>query len=220
MVILLDYDGTICHSAPAIIYSWQNAFIKYGIAPPSTEQIMDNLRKGLTLENTINILHPHAADLSDENRKEFAETYRSIYLESGENFSLLFDGVIETLSLLKNKGHKICVVSNKTTNSILNSLNRFELNAYFDLILGTTNKEINFTYLPKPHRDIFDKIIRPQFPTETDFIMIGDTPADIAFGKNCEIRTCWAAFGYGDREKIMDLKPDFVANNFSEIATY
>jgi phosphoglycolate phosphatase len=42
-----------------------------------------------------------------------------------------------------------------------------------------------------------------------DYIMVGDTEADLCFARDVGIMSCWASYGYGDRDGCRALAPDY-----------
>jgi phosphoglycolate phosphatase len=53
--------------------------------------------------------------------------------------------------------------------------------------------------------------------TASEFLMIGDTSADIAFARAVGIKSCWASYGYGDRETCRALAPDYEIASISDL---
>ena len=49
-------------------------------------------------------------------------------------------------------------------------------------------------------------------------IIVGDMAIDVMTGKNSSIKTCWVTYGFGAREEVMPLKPDYVIDNISDLA--
>ena len=52
----------------------------------------------------------------------------------------------------------------------------------------------------KPSPWFFDQLIAPVYPKlkPPDFLMVGDTSADIGFARACGIPVAWARYGYGN----------------------
>jgi len=69
----------------------------------------------------------------------------------------------------------------------------------------------------KPHPEPILKALRILGVTAEEAVMVGDTRADIAAGKNAGVRTVAALYGFGG-EKLLDHKPDFAIRNLKEFA--
>ena len=50
-----------------------------------------------------------------------------------------------------------------------------------------------------------------------DFVMVGDTAADIGFAQAAGIASCWVSYGYGDADTCRSMKPDFVVDTLSDL---
>lgn len=77
------------------------------------------------------------------------------------------------------------------------------------LVVGENNQAIRKPDPMLPY-SIIQRLIGGIRNTET--LVIGDTITDLLFAKNSKLDSCWASYGYGNREE-----PTFIINDISEL---
>ncbi len=211
-VYLLDFDGTIAATRPAGIAGLTRTLAERGI-DVSESRMAAVIGTGVPLEVTLATLAPH---LTDADIADCATRYRALYTEIDREMTALYDGVHETLAGLKRHGGEIVVLSNKSRAALENTLARFDMQDVASAVIAADPG------LPvKPDPEVFHQRVRPLFPglAPSDFLMVGDTAADIAFAQAAGIASCWVSYGYGDADRCLAMKPDFVAHALAELLT-
>lgn len=210
-LLLLDYDGTLCDTKPAIIHSAQETCRFFGIEVPSNEQISELITGGMRIVDAFAVL----AKDQVLDAPQWLDKYREIYRNEGDAQAELYGGVEDTLRHLAQQNVSLVVLSNKGVAAVEQSLRRFGLEELMTLIIGDGS-------LPKlkPHRMPYDEIIRQRFPdiAPQNILMVGDTILDISFGNNCGIHSCWASYGYGNPADIHSLNPHHTITAFGELS--
>jgi phosphoglycolate phosphatase-like HAD superfamily hydrolase len=215
---LFDYDGTICHSQPAISYSLRAMFSEKGMEPPTDTASKAAIGSGKGLAGVISLLLPPGYSAEATEMQEMITMYRRNYIAEGARYVTFFDGVEAVFQSLRSTGAKVIIASNKNYKAIYESLVAHQLLDLVDLVIGegvlpTTKWKM------KPDTAIYDSLITSKFPdiSKHKSLMIGDTPVDIQFAHNCRLDACWAAFGYGQSEDILPLAPLHTVNSLEEI---
>jgi phosphoglycolate phosphatase len=214
-LLIFDFDGTLCDTRVAIAHCLERALGKYGRPIPAREQTANIVSKGLSLPETIILLDPGLRSQNDA-VSEMVDAYRSFYRSEGDALVKVFPGANVLLQRVHELGTKCIVVSNKGTEAIHRSLNRFELTPFIDLVLGD---EPEVPIKPDPAM-LTDRIV-PNFRqiAKARMLMIGDTEMDIKFAHAGEIACCWAAYGFGDRQRCTALSPEYTIENIEELGT-
>lgn len=209
-LLLLDYDGTLCDTKPAIVHSAVEACRFFGMKAPSPEVIETAIAAGMKIMDAVSLLTP--SPLPDA--PQWLAKYREIYHREGDAQAQLFPGVEETLHGLARHKLPMAILSNKGVEAVKYSLQRFGLEELMSLIIG----DGTIARL-KPHRAPYDEIISRQFPgiAPENILMVGDTVLDIEFSHNCGIHACWASYGYGNPYDIEPLKPKHIITSFLEV---
>jgi phosphoglycolate phosphatase len=212
-LLIFDFDGTLCDTRVAIAHCLERALSKYGRPIPPLGHTASIVSRGLSLPETIALLEPGLRSQSDD-VSEMVSAYRSFYRSDGDTLVKVFPGAKAVLQRAHELGTKCIVVSNKGTEAIHRSLDRFKLTPFIDLVLG---EEPGIPIKPDPAL-LTDRIV-PNFPqiAQARMLMIGDTEVDIRFAHAGEIACCWAAYGFGDRQHCMALSPEYIIENIQEL---
>lgn len=206
---LFDYDGTLCSTHPTINQAIKETFIKYKLDIPDEKARQLAISSGITIQETIALIHPEGKALPVEYLSEMVTSYRSIYAELDKEYTTLFEGAEATLSGLKSQGKTIVVLSNKGFQAVTNSLKFFNLEKYTDLLLAEGSPAM-LNQKMKPNSSAYHHVIKKHFHIKSDdqVLMTGDTQSDILFAKKSGIKSCWASYGYGDQQACRRLHPD------------
>ena len=121
--LLLDFDGTVCATAPAIRFSLETAFSELCVDVPDPRRIEIAIGSGLTLLETIQFLHP-SSNIPREESLRLERRYREVYSSEGCQYEVLFSGAEETLEECARHA-KIVVLSNKGLKAIEAAIDRF-----------------------------------------------------------------------------------------------
>ncbi|WP_408874011.1 HAD family hydrolase [Gluconobacter roseus] len=212
-ILLLDYDGTLAETQPAILRSLREAFGASGIAAPSPDVLKQELTRGGTLQTLFQAIVP---DSDEHDAAAFVRYYRAFYPAADEEETVLFDGVVETLSALKEQGKILAILSNKHAPTVCASIARFGLTSFFT---GVIASEPHFPHKPDPR--VMNERILPLFPKQprSSFLMVGDTAADLQFARNTGVASCWASYGHGSSSQCEALKPEIRIDSFGDLLT-
>jgi phosphoglycolate phosphatase-like HAD superfamily hydrolase len=215
---LFDYDGTICNTLPTMNFALAQTFAAYQVKVPDERERLKAISAGLTLHDTIRLLHPDAAQLNEPEVDAMIKTYRQLYLDADEQLTVLFDGTRAVFNHLNRLGKKIVVLSNKGIAAVERSLQFHGLFNLADMIVAEgILPELKLKAKPDPM--MYEAVISRQFniTNNQEVLMTGDTHADILFAKNCGLTSCWAAYGYGKRSACEALLPDYTIQQISEL---
>lgn len=144
----------------------------------------------------------------DELSVEFIKNYQPRSM-----FDELHEGVLETLSSLKNKGIKNIILSASQTDNLIEQTNHFGLSSYFDYIVGTDN----IKGLGKIDAGL--NLINSLKEEKTAFIYVGDTIHDYEVAKALGIDVVLYTKGH-QSESRLKLKTEAIIHNISDIMDY
>ncbi|AHK70586.1 phosphoglycolate phosphatase [Gluconobacter oxydans] len=214
-ILLLDYDGTLAETQPAILRSLKEAFDAVGVTAPSADVLKQELTRGGTLQTLFQAIAPKS---DERDAASFVRHYRAFYPAADEEETVLFDGVVETLAALKEQGKTLAILSNKHAPTVHASMARFGLEPFFS---GVVASEPNFPHKPDPR--VMEERVLPLFPDlpRSAFLMVGDTVADLQFARNAGIASCWASYGHGSSQQCaaLGLGPDLRIDAFADLPT-
>jgi len=202
--VLFDLDGTLVNSNEIIIESFRQTFkhfqpnINY-----SRKQLIEMI--GPPLKETFKIVSEDKEIII-----KMIDFYRTFYQKHEFNYIKLYDNVIETLEILKNKNINLGIVTTKFKESAMPSIIHFGIDKYIN----------NFAFLGsvpehKPNPEPIFYVLN-QFDNVDHAMMVGDNPSDIIAGKNAKIFTCGIEWSLV-KEKLIEAKPDFWVKDYLEI---
>lgn len=121
----------------------------------------------------------------------------------------LYEGALELLEYLKNRGYSLVFISNCNTYYKELHKSHFNLGRYFDRMIGSQE----YDYIPKS--EILKKIKDDYQP---DMCIIGDREHDIQAGYENGIKTIGCLYGYGTEEELA--KADIKIRNLYELKKF
>lgn len=216
---LFDYDGTLCHTQDTISHAMEATFLEYQLDVPDIQVRLQAIGSGMTIHDALISMHPEGKKLPEACLDAMVKSYRTIYGEFDVQYTVLFDGANELLESLKTAGKTIVVLSNKGFQTVANSLKYFGLDHFTDLVIAEgSNAALKLKMKPDPASYV--SVIKEQFEIRDDskVLMIGDTYSDMLFAKNSGIKSCFAAYGYGDSDLCLSLKPNFIIDELQDMA--
>lgn len=140
--------------------------------------------------------------------KKLSKRYEEIIGQQGQHF----DGAVELLDTLKEKGYKLYAATNGLTNIQTNRLNHSEITKYFDDIF--ISEQVGFQ---KPDIRFFEAVAAsiPGF-NKDEALMIGDNLfADIGGAQKFGIDTVW--FNIKQKEKNCDVVATYTVTDFTTL---
>lgn len=146
-------------------------------------------------------------DLEVDRFEDLAIVYNKMYMEKAINCKL-YDGVIETLKILKNMGIFLICLSSSEINNLKIQLTQYDILKYFNAILGTSNveggskKEIGYSYITRSN-------INPQ-----DILVIGDSLHDVEVANMIGADACLFTKGHQHEDSFVGYK---TIDSFKEI---
>jgi phosphoglycolate phosphatase len=205
---IIDFDGTLCDTRPAISRSLQELFQQAGRSIPDGIDILSLIGNGHTIQETLLIL-----GVADRLIPEWVSAYRLLYAQH-EHLARLFDGVADTLRILQSKGYRLLLLSNKGRLGVESSVQALDIDRFFDLILAEEPGQPG-----KPDPSVFTQRIAPVFPNllPSECIMVGDTRTDLQFAQAIGSLACFAAYGYGHKDACRAVGYDFRLERFADI---
>jgi len=203
-LVILDYDGTIVDSLPSITHATRRTFAVRGLPEPSEDDVRRALHDGRGLEFYLRRLNP---TLTEAETESWITEWRAIYAAEAHGLTSPFPGAVEALQRLREEGMILAVMSNKNEPALRASLERLGLCALFVCIVGQLPGRPK-----KPDPFAYRELIAPALPDHDParMLMVGDSEADLLFGRAIGARTCFASYGYGDPAQCKGLADEVI----------
>lgn len=200
--ILFDFDGTLIDSEPAILYSYEELFRRYGKIEDFTPEKRIKV-VGPSIDSAIAEMFPN------ENTEQLVDEYRAIQSEHVQHLVQVMPHTVEVLKILK-KNYKLGIVSSRRRDSVIHILNILELKDYFDDLIGYDDVKKE-----KPDPEGVLTIIKRM--NLKDAIYIGDSVVDILAGQNANIKTVAYLSKMEKKEGLIKSQPTYLIDDLFEL---
>ena len=207
-LIIFDFDGTLGDTRRNIVTTMQMTIAELHLPNRSEEECAATI--GLPLAGCFKTLFP---DIQDELIPLCAETYRKFFNENLKTIQPeAFPGVLETLSILHQKGFTLTIASSRSRNSLTELTRNMGIADYVSYLLGADDvKEAK----PKPEPVL--KTLAEMHYDASETLVVGDMAVDIQMGANAGAKTCGVTWGNGTRDELVQAGADYIIDNMKEL---
>ncbi len=185
--VLFDLDGTLVDTAPDLIACLNHTLAAYGLNTVNAELVKPFISFGALAMINASV----EQSVSESQRTELLETMLNRYENNIAEHTVFFTGMVETLAHIEQLGLKWGVVTNKRkrfTDPLMDALNLTHRAAC--IISGDS------TANPKPHPEPMLAACQQAGVNPRECVYIGDASHDITAGKNVDMKTLAAVYGY------------------------
>lgn len=205
---LFDMDGVVTDTMPIHLQAWKEAFHPYGIEVGRMDVYIREGQQSRIM----------AREIAEEKGKSFGrEDLEKIVEEKGKIFdrkvaahARAFDGVAETLRMLRGNGIMTALVTGSRQSSAKNVLKAAGVDGLFDVIVTGDDTEKG-----KPNPDPFLKAIEKLRLNRIDCIVVENAPLGIKAARAAEVDYVIAVATSLGREYL--LEADDIMDSFSEL---
>lgn len=206
-IAIFDLDGTTLNTLDDLCDSI-NYCLKYFSMPlRSLEEIRQFVGNGMY--NLVRLSVPLGT--STESIDKFYNYFMDYYKIHCADKTKPYDGIIDILSVLKEKGMKIVCLSNKADEAVSKLCDKY-FNGIFDFTLGD-KKEIN----KKPSPDGVELILNRFNLNKNDVIYIGDSEVDYLTAKNSNVDLIMVNYGFRNKEELLSIGVNNTVDSPEEI---
>jgi HAD superfamily hydrolase (TIGR01509 family) len=203
-LIIFDLDGTLIDAYPAIIKSFNYTMQKIKIPKKSNSVIRRAVGWG-----DENLLKPF---INPGDLKKALAVYRKHHKRSLLKGSRPFPEARQILGVLKKKGYKLAIASNRPTRFSWIIIRHLKLDKYFSYVLCKDRLKYG-----KPHPAILNRI-RQKFSVRPDqAVYIGDMAIDAQAGRRAGIKTIIVTTGSSTVSEIKKERPYRVFPRITEL---
>ncbi len=190
-IALFDLDGTLSESGEGILYCVRRIFEETGRPLPDEKTLgtfigppmYDSLRR---------------CGFSHEDAESGVEIYKRNFLETGIYKNRLYDGMEDTLALLKKNGVRLGVATTKYYPFAERIIKMLGADKYFDFIGGATADTVRRT-----KAKVIDWCLENMgCEDRKNVVMIGDTKYDAEGAALAGTAFIGCLYGYGTKEEM------------------
>lgn len=212
--ILFDLDGTLIDSAPDLALAINHMLTSIGrdvISPDIIRSWVGNgasilVQRGLSGQTEID------KDLDPELLDKSLAIFLDFYANNLCVDTVTYPNVRSSLKILKAKGYRLAIVTNKPYDFIQPILDGLELNGLFELLVGGDTLEKRKPD-PLPLHYTCEKL----GVTMDECVMVGDSKNDILAANAANMQSIGLSYGYNYGEDINEHNPDLSVDDFADI---
>ncbi len=206
MLVIFDWDGTLCDSAARIVAAMQAAAIEVDLPRPSEAAVVNII--GLGLHEAVERIFP---DLGSARYEPLKQAYSHHFRELDEVPSPLYPGAMETMGQLKQSGYRLAVATGKSRNGLDRVLAGHDLADFFDASRCADETR------SKPHPLMLHELLEELSCAAQDAVMVGDTEYDLAMAVAADMPSVGVSYGSHSRERLLQHSPLAVIDSLPEL---
>jgi len=193
---LFDCDGTLVDSGATIHRALADSFARNGFECPPPAEARRVI--GLSLPQAMAALLPaHGPDDHDRMAEEYKRSFIGLRA-AGEVEEPLYEGVIEVLDALEQRGWLLGVATGKSDRGLGHCLNCHGIAERF-VTLQTADRHPS-----KPHPSMVFQAMADAGSAPETTVVIGDTSFDMMMAVNARARAIGVDWGYHHAEELME----------------
>jgi len=203
--VLFDLDGTLIDSTRLIIESYHHTMrVHRGQTFPDAEWIQG-------LGTPLRVQFRRFTDDPDEVQRMIA-TYREWNLAHHDEMVRGFPGAVEATRALKAAGAKLAIVTSKNRHGVKIGLELCGFDGVFDAVVTSDDLAASKPD-PAPVLAALGALGEPADAA----LMVGDSPHDIAAGRDAGTRTAACLWGPFERPVLAAERPDYFLEGFADL---
>ena len=202
--VLFDLDGTLVDSIALLLASMRHTFQGRSRQPSDSEWIEGI---GVPLPKQLT---PYVE--SDEDRERLINRYRSFQLENHDRLMARYEGVIDTLALLYQRGHPMGIVTSKGNSMMERGLKFIGADDYIEVAIGYDSVHIHKPD-PYPVKAALEKL---EYGAD-EAVFVGDSPHDIKSGNAAGVITIAALWGPFTKSTLEAYHPSYFLDDIKQL---
>lgn len=211
--VIFDLDGTLTDTIASLKKSANLAIEKFGFGPYTEEDYKLFVGDGAKV-----LIERCLKAGGDENLEYFDRAYEE-YKKVFETYCMYqvkpYDGIVELLKSLKERGIKIAVLSNKPHPRTVEVIHTIFGEHYFDYIQGQCEQLER-----KPSPEGVFHILKQLNLTPEEILYLGDTGTDMQTGKAAGAFTVGALWGFRSEKELVQNNADAIIKNPLQLLDY
>lgn len=203
--VLYDFDGTLADTTELVMECYRLTMRQHlGEVPPEEEWLRGF---GTPLEIQMNRFARTPTEC-----EEMIATYRRYQETQAERLIRPFSGVLETLDALRELGMAMAIVTSRHRESTLRALDLCGITDRFAVIVSPED-----VASPKPHPEPVLFALERLGVAAEQAIFVGDSPHDMAAGREAGTRTAAALWGPFPRKALESERPTYFLRRPEEV---
>lgn len=206
MLVIFDWDGTLCDSLGQIVAAMQQAARQCGVPVPDEASVRHIV--GLGLPQAIATLFPEQPPAV---REGLAAAYSACYLAGDTGPARLYQGALELLEALRGEGCELAVATGKSRRGLDRVLGGLGMVDYFHSTRCADETA------SKPDPLMLREILEERRRSVEEALMIGDSIYDLDMARRIGMASVGVSHGVHDHRALGLHAPLAVIDQLSEL---
>lgn len=202
-LLIFDWDGTLGDSSNALVASFKDTAVEFGLDVPSNEAIIATF--GMKAAGCIKALYPNLTNVDAAIECFYGKYLLNIKEEA------LFAGAEETLRNLHKIGYKLAIATNKRRKALSITLQHRKIE---DLFVALRCGDDEYC---KPNPEVLFTLLQELDLNVSDAVMIGDTATDMEVAKAAGVDAIAACYGTAKKDELIKYSPVACIDSLSEL---
>lgn len=188
-MLIFDMDGTILYTLEDLMNSTNYALLEYGYPVRTLDEVRQFVGNGI--HKLVERAVPEGTP--KDRIEDVFETLEKHYKIHCMDTTKPYDGIIDLLKKLREKGFQTAVVSNKVDFAVQDLVDDF-FRGLFDIAIGEREG-----VRKKPAPDSVYEVMKAFHLAKEDVVYIGDSDVDFETAKNAGVDYILVEWGFRDR---------------------
>ncbi len=191
--IVWDMDGTVLNTLIDLRDSVNYVLRKYNMPEHTIEEYRRYFGSGIRYALECAVVDGTPSETINEMLPIFKEHYDVHCLDN----TCPYDGILDAMKKLKERGYKMAIVSNKI-DSAVKELNEKFFKEYVDVAIGETSGTKR-----KPAPDMVEQALKELGSSKEESIYIGDSEVDLQTARNSNLPCISVLWGFRDKDYLI-----------------
>lgn len=198
--VIFDMDGTLLDTLEDLADAVNAALSSCGYPERKLEEVRDFVGNGVKV-----LMMKSAPDgISEAELEQCLNVFKEYYALHWQDKTAPYNGILPLLSVLKHKGIKTAVISNKYERAVL-ELCRDYFPGRFDAARGERSGAPR-----KPEPDAVYDVLEELGSEKKHAIYVGDSEVDMATARNAGLISVGVTWGFRDRKVLSEQGADYI----------
>lgn len=207
--VIFDLDGTLLYTLKDLYLSVNYALEKFNYPTRTYEEVRRFVGNG------IRNLMSQACPENIPDFEECLECFKNYYSLHSQDNTVAYEGIIDLLSVLKEKNILCAVVSNKFEAATKELIEK-HFKGFFKTVVG---EGAGIAKKPDP-AGVYEVMKRLNVEDKNEIVLIGDAETDIATARNAGIKCITVTWGFRDKDYLTQQGATIFVDKPEEILSY
>lgn len=205
--IIFDLDGTLLDTLEDLTDAMNHVLSVHCLPQHSLEDVRGFVGNGIDILVRRALPEGYTEELFSEALEEF----KAYYKVHCNDKTKPYEGILPMLKVLKEKGYKMAIVSNKADFAV-KELNEIYFSSYISVAVGACEGRQK-----KPAPDAVFAAVEELKLQPEQCIYVGDSQVDVATAQNSGLPCIAVEWGFRDRQKLKEAGAEHIISSPEEI---